>query len=140
MSNHNTTRTDDLLVGLSIAALPIIVLFMGGRALRRVRRVMAIGGEQAAIRAVIASALAEHASENARSVDALEMMAGHRFLTVRANPFPWDHQRDTLRDAEAGVHRGAGGRGDVAIAGRGTAERGSGRRLPEPGSSCFDYE
>ena len=28
MSNHNTTRTDDLLVGLSIAALAIIVLFM----------------------------------------------------------------------------------------------------------------
>jgi hypothetical protein len=49
---------------------------------------MAIGGEQAAIRAVIASALAEHASENARSVDALEMMAGHRFLTRESEPVP----------------------------------------------------
>jgi hypothetical protein len=28
MSNHDTTRTDDHLVGLSIAALAIIILFM----------------------------------------------------------------------------------------------------------------
>jgi hypothetical protein len=32
---------------------------------------MAIGGQQAAIRSVIASVLAEHAAESGRSVDAL---------------------------------------------------------------------
>jgi hypothetical protein len=35
---------------------------------------MAIGTQQAAIRAVIASALAEHASETGRSIDALFAM------------------------------------------------------------------
>jgi hypothetical protein len=39
-----------------------------------VRRSMAIGVQQTAIRSVIASALAEHASESGRSVDALFAM------------------------------------------------------------------
>jgi hypothetical protein len=38
------------------------------------RSLMAIGTQQAAIRAVIASALAEHASETGRSIDALFAM------------------------------------------------------------------
>ena len=37
----------------------------------RRRRLMAIGAQQAAIRAVIAGALAEHVSESGQSVDAL---------------------------------------------------------------------
>src|SRR6516162_3871930 len=39
-----------------------------------VRSLMAIGAQQAAIRTVIASALAEHANESGRSVDALFAM------------------------------------------------------------------